>query len=345
MARCPRRASQPATPARCRSTGRDSHNAALSLTAVAPGGCRPDQRHPQLLCMRCSKPRARIALTAVGLDAGIGIVHADQRARDSLALDVMETARPAVDRYVLDLVATRPFRAADFAETSAGQSRIMPILARQLAATTPAWSGEVDLRRARRQAARGRRRTRPTTDPPHRRHPACSPTRRQSNPAAPCTRASGTGSGVPRVRAGDRRRQRRCAECHATSNTNRLRDHQAATNVKRQDTGEHPSARADVRARIATAQRAHWEARPRDSAPGFTGRPSEFRRLILPRLAGAHPADLARATGLSRGYCAQIRDGKRVPHSRHWAAFQLAGLKRVPNPVTTPTYPIDTLGP
>ena len=98
----------------------------------------------------------------------------------------------------------------------------------------------------------------------------------------------------------------------------------------RQITGKHPSARADVRARIATAQRAHWEARDEEGGAGYTGHPSEFRRLILPRLAGRTPADLARATGLSRGYCAQIRDGKRVPHVRHWAAFQLAGLTQGP---------------
>jgi hypothetical protein len=103
---------------------------------------------------------------------------------------------------------------------------------------------------------------------------------------------------------------------------------QAAIIRRRVETGEHPSARADVRARIATAQRAHWEARHNDSRAGYTGHPSEFRRLILPRLAEATPAALARATGLSRGYCAQIRDGKRVPHVRHWAAFQLAGLVR-----------------
>jgi hypothetical protein len=59
---------------------------------------------------------------------------------------------------------------------------------------------------------------------------------------------------------------------------------------------------------------------------GFTGHPSEFRRLIQPKLAGRRPSDLARATGLSPGYCAQVRDGQRVPHLRHWAAFQLVGL-------------------
>jgi len=131
---------------------------------------------------------------------------------------------------------------------------------------------------------------------------------------------------------------RRCSNCHATANTARLRDHQAASTLQRQTTGGHPSARADVRARIGAAQRAHWDARHHDHASGFTGKPSEFRRLILPRLAGATSADLARATGLSRGYCAQIRAGRRVPHARHWAAFQFAGLNgRGAEPFSAPT--------
>jgi CRISPR-associated endonuclease Cas1 len=269
---------------------------------------------------------SRIALTAVGLDPGVGILHADERARDSFAMDLMETVRPAVDRYVLDVVGARPFRGSDFGETSSGQCRIMPRLARQLAFTTSTWAGEVahhaeltakllaadaglaapptlltgEVRRAARRLGS---RTRPF-------HPPV--------PVGPVQVCRECGREIAAGR-------RRCAKCHAIANTNHLRQHQAAITLKRQETGEHPSARADVRARIASAQRVHWEGR-HDSAPGFTGRPSEFRRLILPRLAAASAADLARATGLSRGYCAQIRAGRRVPHVRHWAALQLAGL-------------------
>jgi hypothetical protein len=58
----------------------------------------------------------------------------------------------------------------------------------------------------------------------------------------------------------------------------------------------------------------------------FTGRASELRRLILPRLSGIEGRTLAGATGLSVGYRDQIRDGKRVPHVRHWAPLQLVGL-------------------
>jgi hypothetical protein len=108
-----------------------------------------------------------------------------------------------------------------------------------------------------------------------------------------------------------------------------MRSQQAVEVAHRRSTGDHPSARQEVRDRIAAAQRAQWNARKASPAgDGFTGRPSEFRRLILPRLAGIETGALVQATGLSAGYCAQIRDGRCVPHLRHWAAFQLAGLNR-----------------
>ena len=40
---------------------------------------------------------ARLAVAALGLDPGLGVLHADTPARDSLACDVMEPVRPMVD--------------------------------------------------------------------------------------------------------------------------------------------------------------------------------------------------------------------------------------------------------
>jgi hypothetical protein len=125
---------------------------------------------------------------------------------------------------------------------------------------------------------------------------------------------------------------KRCRSCHQSANARRLRTQQADEMGQRRAAGEHPSQRPTVRARIADAQRAQWAARQAASAGGFTGTPSEFRRLILPQLAGISPRDLSVATGLSRGYCAQVRDGRRVPHVRHWGAFQLVGLRNRLNP-------------
>jgi hypothetical protein len=121
--------------------------------------------------------------------------------------------------------------------------------------------------------------------------------------------------------------RKRCGSCHQAANAQRLRAQQRDETARRRATSAHPSQRPEVRARIAEGQRAQWAARRGGhSAGGFTGTPSEFRRLILPRLANVLPQDMARDTGLSRGYCAMVRAGKRVPHVRHWAALQLVGL-------------------
>jgi CRISPR-associated protein Cas1 len=44
---------------------------------------------------------ARLAISELGLDPGIGVLHADTRTRDSLACDLMEPIRPQVDAYLL----------------------------------------------------------------------------------------------------------------------------------------------------------------------------------------------------------------------------------------------------
>jgi hypothetical protein len=99
--------------------------------------------------------------------------------------------------------------------------------------------------------------------------------------------------------------------------------------VRREETGDHPSKHSSVREQIGSTQRVQWQARAQsgEAASGFGAQPSAFRRLVLPRVQGVASSTLARATGLSPGYCALIRDGKRVPHPRHSAALQLAGLQ------------------
>jgi CRISPR/Cas system-associated endonuclease Cas1 len=51
---------------------------------------------------------ARLALAALGLDPGIGVLHNDTRTRDSLACDLMEPVRPQVDAYLLDWLSRAP---------------------------------------------------------------------------------------------------------------------------------------------------------------------------------------------------------------------------------------------
>ncbi len=66
----------------------------------------------------------RIALIGRGLDPGLALFHCDEANRQSLAADVMESVRPHVDAFVLNLARTRTFSAKDFAETREGSCRL-----------------------------------------------------------------------------------------------------------------------------------------------------------------------------------------------------------------------------
>jgi CRISPR-associated endonuclease Cas1 len=82
---------------------------------------------------------ARLALLAVGLDPTLGVLHADQRNRDSFALDTMEPIRPAVDAFVLDLLEERVLTSHDFAELPNGICRVRAPLTHELALTLGRW--------------------------------------------------------------------------------------------------------------------------------------------------------------------------------------------------------------
>ena len=88
---------------------------------------------------RLLEAEGRLACLAVGLDPGLGILHADLKGRDSMVLDVMEAVRPVVDGYVLDLFRARPLMKTDFAEDRRGVLRVLPPLTHRIAEAMPAW--------------------------------------------------------------------------------------------------------------------------------------------------------------------------------------------------------------
>jgi hypothetical protein len=60
-----------------------------------------------------------------------------------------------------------------------------------------------------------------------------------------------------------------------------------------------------------------------------SGPPRPIVRLVLQRIQGVSSSRLATATGLSPGYCALVRSGKRIPHAvigllSGWQGFRLA---------------------
>jgi CRISPR associated protein Cas1 len=82
---------------------------------------------------------ARLALAALGLDPGIGVLHRDLRARDSLACDLMEPIRPQVDAYLLDWLFQEPLNRHWFCEQRDGNCRLVGSFTVQLSQTANIW--------------------------------------------------------------------------------------------------------------------------------------------------------------------------------------------------------------
>ena len=83
---------------------------------------------------------SRLAAAAVGLDPGIGVLHVDTDARDSLACDLMEPARPHVDAYLLKWITDGPLRREWFFEQRDGNCRLTGSFAQQLSESLSTWS-------------------------------------------------------------------------------------------------------------------------------------------------------------------------------------------------------------
>jgi hypothetical protein len=82
---------------------------------------------------------ARLAAASLGLDPGLGVLHVDTSARDSLACDLMEPVRSEVDAYLLDWITRQPLRREWFSEQGDGNCRLSASFAVQLSETAPIW--------------------------------------------------------------------------------------------------------------------------------------------------------------------------------------------------------------
>ncbi|MGH3428070.1 MAG: CRISPR-associated endonuclease Cas1, partial [Mycobacteriales bacterium] len=256
----------------------------------------------------------------------LGIVHADAPARDSLALDVMEAARPAVDEYVLRLFQSRVFRRRDFFDLPNGACRVMPPARDTLASTGPVWRSTVGphVERVAALLAIEAGSPAPTllTGSKRRQGRPEGSKMRTPRPALPLMRkavCADCGCEIAPTR-------RRCPECGSAANLTRLAAHRAEIRTEIKESGLDPSHGPEARRRTKSTQDRHWQLRRRWEAAG--GKPADetaFQIEIQPLLAGVSLRRLARETGLSQTYCAQIRRGDRVPHPRHWLAFRLAG--------------------
>jgi CRISPR-associated endonuclease Cas1 len=275
----------------------------------------------------------RIACLMLGLDPSLGIVHADYRARDSLALDLMEAVRPAVDAYVLDFLAQRTFKATDFHETARGICRLLPPTTAVLAGTAPGWGRliapvceEVAAMLAATSATRVTRVRTPLTNA-QRKAGRTSKRPRPAIPAAPrpdafhaCRACGGEVPHADRVY---------CNDCLPGYRRDQFRDSfrgsGLATIERRKQEGVDPThGDAAAARRGETNARRKQEVREWEERFGRVVDLSAFDREILPHIQKVPLSRLTEATGLSLRYVSQIRRGEKAPHPRHWQGLRRA---------------------
>lgn len=85
----------------------------------------------------------RLAVAALGLDPGLGVLHVDSQFRDSLAFDVMEPIRPKIDAYLLEWIRRETLKREWFFEQRDGNCRLMGSFAVRLSETAIAWAQAV----------------------------------------------------------------------------------------------------------------------------------------------------------------------------------------------------------
>jgi len=91
-------------------------------------------------CFTLLEAETRLAISALGMDAGLGLgLHTDTADRSSLAFDVLEPVRPQVETWLLNWIASEPMRRADFFETATGNVRLMAPMCAKLSETAPVW--------------------------------------------------------------------------------------------------------------------------------------------------------------------------------------------------------------
>jgi CRISPR-associated endonuclease Cas1 len=266
---------------------------------------------------------ARLAASALGLDPGIGVMHVDSPARDSLACDLMESIRPQVDAYVLEWIGREPIRREWFFEQRDGNCRLMGSFAIRLAETAATWSRAVApiaewVARTlslgiKKQVRTGLPATRLTQSSRREARGNSFESETEHPPLLP--RICRT-CGEPLKRG-----QAHCATCAIPVSRERFVD-VARQGREASHTREAEARRAETQSRQAAA-RLNWRA---SDQPAWLDEKS-YRETIQPRLAEITVPIISSALGVSKPYATDIRTGRRIPHPRHWLA--LAQLAKV----------------
>jgi CRISPR-associated endonuclease Cas1 len=263
---------------------------------------------------------ARLAAAALGLDPGLGVLHVDTPARDSLACDLMEPVRSQVDAYLLDWITRQPLRREWFFEQRDGNCRLMALLAVRLSETAPTWGRAVapiaewvaqafwsTIRKPEAPFA-----TR-LTQGNKRQAKGALPFSAAPDAPRPQTLCHGCGKNIAAGRI-------HCAQCSIEGARERIGD---AARLGRL-AARSPAAltkQADSQRRHANA-RSSWD---KASQPAWLT-VEVFSQRIQPMLAGVSTSIIRSRIRVSRWYASRIRQGY-CPHPRHWQTLgSLVGI-------------------
>ena len=257
---------------------------------------------------------AILACHVVGLDPGLGLVHADTKSRPSFALDLIEPVRPKVDNFVLDLLQRRTFRKAEFVETDDGHCRLRPPLTHELAESLPNWAKEIApvaerIAHTFGDALSGKYvPSTPLSNERGRTAQAVVNARKAVSSSAQSSRRKTQKSGDVGSAA-----TWSCPDCGALVTNHR---HVRCDSCINADSRQTPAVRRNRGSAIAARKRAlrEWE----DFHPGVTFDRAIFKREILPGLANVKLVDIMNAAGISKSYASQVRSGECTPHVSTW---------------------------
>jgi CRISPR-associated endonuclease Cas1 len=270
-----------------------------------------------------AESECRLAACACGLDPGLGILHTDTANRDSLALDLIEPIRPAIEAWLLDWLMHEPLRRSDFVEAGDGNCRLSSTLCSKLSETAPTWGRLVApwaeyVARALWTTASPLKVPATRLTQQHRREAKGSsplapdiPTPRRDNLCRGC------GKTIRRGRAD-------CAECAVGEARERL--------AKAAMLGRVAARSLESRAKHSATRRRHaqactqWKA---SSHPEWLTA-KLYSEKIQPLLTQISSSAIAKQIGVSRWYAGRIREGYR-PHPRHWQALARL-VKFMPDP-------------
>lgn len=265
---------------------------------------------------------ARLSAACLGLDPGLGVLHVDTTARDSLALDILEPVRAEVDSYVLDLITREYLSRSWFIEERDGTCRLTAEFVSRLAQTAPIWSRAVApvaewvarefWKTIRRPDAPFATRLTHNNKREAKGAPAQPPITRVPRPRNIC---AGCGKAVAKAST-------RCGTCAIEVSKERMLD------VARQ--GRIASKSADSRARVSASQRrqqtARWNWDPSSQPDWLTN--ETYVRDVQPLLRNFSLSRIGSSIGVSLMYASDIRRGRRRPHPRHWQALaNLVGIR------------------